>query len=31
LLSVKQEKCLVIMLKLFIHQDTRYSQFDCTS
>jgi hypothetical protein len=24
-------KCLVIMLKLFVHQDICYDQFDCTS
>jgi hypothetical protein len=24
-------KCLVTMLKLFIHQDTCYDQYDCTS
>jgi hypothetical protein len=31
LLSVKREKCLVIMLMSFVHQDIRYGQLDCTS
>jgi hypothetical protein len=31
LMSVKQKEYLVIMLKLFVHQDICYGQFDYTS